>query len=390
MEEMDRKIERILDDLIKFRRELHRFPELGFREYRTAEKTAGYMRALGLEVAEGVGGTGVVGLLRGKGEGPTVALRACLDALAIEERSGVPFASENEGVMHACGHDGNMTMVLGAANILSQYADRLNGNVKFVFQASEEDTGGAAAVIREGVLENPRVDAIVTPHNWPGIAQGLFVVKPGVLMASSDIFRLEIKGKPGHGAWPHLAVDPVVVAADVVSALQNIVSREIDPMQTAAISIGKIHGGTAVNIIPESVVLDGTVRAFDPGVRNFIQARIGEVAEGIAHSARARCDLTYDRVMPPLINDGNLTAQAGAILREALGPDAVSDDFAPVMGCEEFSLFQERIPGLFLYVGNDAEGDDFPLHSPEYRFNDAIIAPAVKALAAIALNYRKN
>jgi amidohydrolase len=390
MKLLDHKIAAIKDELVTIRKDLHSYPELGFQEFRTAAKVANYMEKLGFEVKTGIGETGVIGLLRGKNDGFTIGLRACLDALAIEEQSGVEYSSKNSGIMHACGHDGNMAIVLGAAKILSQYKDKLNGNVKFIFQPSEEDTGGAAEIIKAGGLKFPDVDAIVTLHNWPGLKQGVMTVKSGPVMASSDIFQLKIIGTPGHGAWPHLAVDPIVVAADVISQLQHIISREIDPLETAAITIGKISGGTAVNIIPEAVTLDGTVRAFDPKVRDFIQIRIEEIVKGITQAARAAFEITYDRIMPPVNNDACLTAQVYEILKKALEPDMVTDNFTPVMGCEEFALFQEQIPGLFLYIGNDMEGYDMiPIHAPNYVFNDEILVIGVKALCEIVFGFKK-
>jgi amidohydrolase len=375
-------------ELIELRKELHRFPELGFQEFRTAEKVADYLKGLGLEVQAGIGGTGVIGLLRGTAAGPTVAIRACLDALAIAEQSGVDYASENPGVMHACGHDGNMVMTLGAAKILASYRQSLKGNVKFIFQPSEENTGGAAEIIKAGGLRNPDVDAILTPHNWHGIPEGVLVVKPGPLLASSDLFKLEITGKAGHGAWPHLAVDPIPVAAEVITALQRIISREVDPTKAAAVSIGRIEGGTAANIIPESVTLHGTVRALEENVRGFIQRRIDEVARGVTQAARATHKLTYDRIMPPVDNDPEFAAVAAHVLRKAFPEDMVTGEFPLTMGCEEFSLYQQEVPGLFLIIGNDLPGQDvIPIHAPDYTFNDRILPVGVTALCEIVLRY---
>ncbi|HCF71878.1 MAG TPA: amidohydrolase [Syntrophomonas sp.] len=387
MSQLDQKIAGIEEELLELRKELHRFPELGFQEYRTAEKVAEYMSALGFAVETGIGGTGVIGLLRG-GEGPVIAIRACLDALAVTEQSGVEYASQNPGVMHACGHDGNMAITLGAAKILAQYQDILKGSIKFIFQASEENTGGAAEVIKAGGLKNPEVGAIITLHNWHGIPQGNIVVKPGPVLASSDLFQLEIIGKAGHGAWPHLAVDPIPIAAEVISAFQHIVSREVDPTRPAAVSIGRIEGGTAENIISESVALYGTVRTLDEEVRSFIQKRIGEIARGLTQAARATCKLTYHRIMPPVDNDAQFTAFAAEVLRKAFSGDKVTSEFPPNMGCEEFSLYQQEIPGIFLFIGNDTTGRDIvPIHSPNYIFNDKILTVGVKALCEIALSY---
>ncbi len=386
MKQLEDKILQILPALTDFRKDLHRNPELGFSEYRTSKKVAEYLGGLGLEVTVGVGGTGVVGYLRGGMPGKTIALRACLDALPVKEASGVPYSSEIDGVMHACGHDGNMAFVLGAATVLSQVKSTLRGTVKFLFQPSEENTGGAMEMIRAGAIDD--VDAIVHLHNWHGLRLGKIAVAKGAVLASSDLFKLVIVGKPGHGAWPHLAVDPVPVAAEIISALQRIVSREIDPMKPATISIGRIFGGTAANVIPDSVTLEGTVRALDADVRDLIRNRVGEAAKSIAEGARASCEVSYKRIMPPARNDPALSDRAFAVLSRVLGPGMVTDSFPPSMGCEEFSLFQERIPGLFLFIGNDVPGGGvIPLHSPDYIFHDEILTPGIKALCALSLDW---
>ena len=390
MKNLEQEIVKIKDELILMRKDFHRFPEVGFKEYRTAEKVAEYMKSLGLEIQTGIGETGVVGLLRGKKKGLTLGIRACLDALAMEECSGVDYSSENKGVFHGCGHDGNMVIVLGAAKILSRYKDELRGDVKFIFQPSEEETGGAAALIEAGVLKNPDVDAIVHIHNWHGIKEGVLGVKAGPVMASSDIFHIEIIGKPGHGAWPHLAVDPVVIAADIISAIQNIVSREIDPLKPALIAIGKVYGGTAVNIIPEKVTIEGTVRVYYQEVRDFIAERIEGVVKGITQSARAGYKLTHDKIMPPVNNDPIFAKEISRILKDVFKSGMVTDDIPSEMGCEEFALFQQKIPGLFIFLGNDKEGEPtIPIHDPRYIFNDEILTIAVKALCEIALKWNE-
>lgn len=390
MRKLDQEIAEMKDELVRMRQDFHRFPEVGFAEYRTAEKAAGYMKDLGLEVQEGIGGTGVVGLLRGKHEGPTLGIRACLDALAMDECSGVDYLSENKGVFHGCGHDGNMTIALGAAKILCKYQDELKGNVKFIFQPSEEETGGAAAVIQAGVLQNPAVDAVFHIHNWHGIKEGVIGVKAGPVLASSDVFHLEIIGKQGHGAWPHLSVDPVVVAADVISAIQSIISREIDPMKPALITIGKIYGGTAVNIIPEKITIDGTVRTYHQDVRDFIAGRLEEVVSGFTRSARATYQLTYNRVMPPASNNPQLAAKVSRILKDSFEAGMVTDDIPCEMGCEEFALFQQEIPGLFMFLGKDKEGEPIvPIHDHNYIFNDETLTTGVKALCEIVLKYNQ-
>lgn len=386
MKSIDTRVAAMRDEMIALRRKLHRIPEVGFAEFKTAEVVAGYLKELGLDVKTGVGGTGVVALLKGAHPGLTVGVRACLDGLEVVERTGLDFTSGHEGRMHGCGHDGNMAMVLGAAKILAGMRDEMRGNVKFIFQPSEENTGGAAKVITEGHLENPHVDLILTPHNWPYLAEGVIGLRPGPVMASSDIFRLELIGKAGHGAWPHLAVDPMLMAADVIQAIQRIISREIDPTKAALITLGKISGGTAVNIISEKIVIDGTVRTFYPELRDFIQTRIEEIARGVTQAARGSYRLDYDRVMPPAWNDEQFAAQAAAILKSAESPLPVKGDLIPEMGCEEFALFQEKIPGLFIFIGNDRKDTPIvPIHAPDYDFNENILRPGAKLVCEIVL-----
>jgi amidohydrolase len=385
---LDAEVRAIESDLIELRRQLHRCPELGFAEHQTADLVARHLRDSGLSVQTGVAGTGVIGLLHGDNQGPTFAIRACLDALPVEEQSGVDYPSETAGVMHACGHDGNLVMALGAARILAGQRSQIWGNIKWIFQPAEEQTGGAAAMIDHGCLENPVVDAIVTLHNWHGYPQGLIVASAGAILAACDLFELAVIGKAGHSAWPELAVDPIPVAAEVVAALQRIVSREIDSTRPSLLSIGSIHGGSALNVIPDRVVIGGTVRTLDPAARDFIQRRIGEIASGVTAAARASYDLRYDRVMPPVINDPQLCGLSARAVQAAIGPQGVSDAGHPSMGCEEFSLFQERVPGAFLMIGNDRAGHPaVPIHAPNYIFNDRIIAPGVTALCAVALEY---
>jgi amidohydrolase len=388
MNQVDQEIAAIKNELVEIRKCLHRFPELGFKEYRTAEKVVGYLRDLGFEIQSEIGGTGVIGLLRGKSEGPTIALRACLDALAIPEKSGVDYASQIEGCMHACGHDGNMAITIGAAKVLSRHKNELKGNIKFIFQASEENTGGAAEIIKAGGLNNPDVQAIITPHVFHGIPKGVIVLKAGPVMASSDLFKLEIIGIPGHGAWPHLAVDPIPVAAEVITALQKIVSREVNPFCAAAISIGKIEGGCAENIISESVTMYGTVRSLDENARSFIQKRIEEVAKGVTQSARATYQLTYNCIMPPLNNDAGFIEMATETLKKVFPAEIITAEMEPHMGCEEFSLYAEKIPGIFMFIGNDVKGGaTIPIHDPKFIFQDDILEVGVKALCVIALEY---
>ena len=391
MTSLERAVEEIRDELRALRRDLHRHPEPGFAEYYTSEKVANYLKECGYEVTAGIGGTGVIGVLYGAHAGPTFALRACLDALEIPEETGVDYASEIPGRMHACGHDGNMAVVLGAAKILARYKNVLNGNIKAIFQPSEENTGGAAKMVEAGGLKKPDVDVIITPHIWHDVPKGKLGLRPGPVMASSDLFTLNVDGVAGHGAWPHMAVDPLPVAAELILALQRIVSREIDPMLPACVSIGKMEYGTAANVVSKSVVMHGTVRTFDRDARDFMQKRIGEISESVARSARASCTMEYVRVMPPLVNDPAFVEFSTEVLVRAFGGETIIADYPATMGCEEFSVYLEHVPGLFLLLGSrDPKEPIIEIHNPKFLFPEECLPIGVRALCEIALNYSKT
>lgn len=388
MEILEKKTAAITGELTEIYKDLHRHPELGFAEVYTAAKVAALLQEWGYEVTTGIGGTGVIGVLHGMGEGRTFALRACLDALAIPEQTGVDYASENVGSMHACGHDGNMTVTLGAAKILASCKDTLKGNIKVIFQPSEENTGGAAEIVKAGGLKNPDVDVIITPHIWHDIPKGMVGIKAGPVMASSDLFKLEVHGVAGHGAWSHMCVDPVPVAAQLILALQTIISREIDAMLPACLTIGKIEYGTAANIVSETVTLHGTVRTFDADTRNFIQKRIAEIADSITRGARGSYTLEYERVMPPLVNDAAFTALARDAICKGMGADIFTDIYTQSMGCEEFSVYLEHVPGAFMLIGSQAPEEPLiEIHNPKFLFPQECLPIGVRALCEIALEY---
>jgi len=390
---VDKLINRIVeieDEIIKVRRDLHKIPEVGFKEYKTTEYVAGYLEDCGYDVTIGPGDTGVVGLIKGKEEGKTIALRACLDALEVEEKGDLEYKSCQAGMMHACGHDGNMAVTLGAAKLAAEFKDRLKGNVKVIFQSSEENTGGAAAMIKAGVLENPHVDAIITPHIWNEPEFGAIGMRKGIVMASSDLFSIRVKGVPGHGAWPQAAVDPIPVAAEIVTSLQRLVSREIDPMKPCVLSIGKIEGGKAANIISEYVDIYGTVRAFDNEVRDHIENRISGLVESIAEANRATCIVKYDRVMPPINNNPEFVEDVGVYIKDLFPEITVTEEYPINMGCEEFSLFQEKVPGIFMLIGNHKPEEELiPLHNPGFYWHEENLVVGVKALTAVVFGYLK-
>jgi len=382
---MKQDSEDLLPVLIDLRRDFHRHPELSFREFRTAGRVASILRELGMEVREKVGGTGVIGLMRGR-EGPSVALRADMDALPVTERTGLPFASETEGMMHACGHDIHTACLLGAAMLLASRRDSLPGTVKFLFQPAEEINRGARAMIEDGALESPVPEMIFGLHNHPELPAGTVGVREGALMASVDTISVRITGKGGHGALPHRNIDPIAGAAAVISALQTVVSRSVDPREPAVVSLGTIHGGTANNVIPETVEMTGTVRTFSEEVRGAMEGMIRRVVENTAAGLGCRGELVYRCDLPPVANSPEPTEIARLAVKSVVGADALLTP-APSMGGEDFALFQEKIPGCFLWlgVGNLEEEAVYPWHSPFFAADERSLPVGAAVLARSAL-----
>lgn len=376
--------------IVEWRRALHRIPELARQEEKTSGLVADLLEEVGLEVREGVGGTGVVGLLKGANPGHVVALRADLDGLPVTEETGLPFASVHEGRMHACGHDGHMAMLLGAARVLADVREELHGQVKFLFQPAEEEgqTGGAAPLIEAGVLENPKVDFVFGLHVWPNLETGRIGYRPGPLLAATDTFYLVVKGRGGHGAKPHEAVDPVVVAAHLVVALQAIASREVDPLDPFVLTVGKLQAGTVHNVIPAEARLEGTLRTLNPETRRTLQERIERIASGVTAAYRATYDLRLEEGYPVTITDPTATERAVEVLREVFPGDAVVE-VPPTMGGEDFSRYLERVPGSFFFLGtgNEAEGLTAPIHSPHFQVDEEALPLGTAALARLALAF---
>ncbi|QGG57177.1 M20 metallopeptidase family protein [Paenibacillus sp. B01] len=367
---------------IEFRRELHRHPELSLQESGTAARIARELDRLGIPYRSGVGGHGIVAELAGSGSGKTIALRADMDALPIEERTGLPFASEHAGIMHACGHDAHAAMLLGAAELLR--GEALDGTVRLLFQPAEEINAGAKAMLEEGALDG--VEEIYGLHNLPTLAAGRAATRPGPMMGSVDRIELEVKGKGAHGALPEQGVDPIVCAAAIVQALQTIVSRELSPFASAVVTIGSIHGGEANNVIPDRCRLTGTVRAFDPDVRERLRAAIGRVAEGIAASHRCQVRLAYIGQVPVLANDVRAASLAERAIDGILGAER-RDEAEPVLAGEDFSLYLGAVPGCFFWIGSGPERDAeraYGLHHPRYELNEACIPVGIALLAGIA------
>ncbi len=362
------------EDFIALRRYLHTRPELAYAEHETSALVADYLRDWGYDVETGIGGTGVVGTLRvGPGE-RIVGIRADMDALPIDEVTGLDYASLNPSKMHACGHDGHTTILLATAQKLSATRD-FSGTVRLIFQPAEEIGGGARTMIRDGLFERFPVDAVFGLHNWPGIATGQFAFIEGPAMASVDMAIIRIQGRGGHGAKPHLAIDPVVVASSLVLALQTIVSRNVDPLQAAVVTVGSIHGGTLPNVIPDSVELQLTVRAFDEAVRQSIRQRITALVNSHVASFGATAELHYPTGYPVLVNDAVQTGFARSIAERHFGAARVEQGLRPITASEDFAFMLEERPGAYLFLGN---GDSADLHSPRYDFNDAIIPDAAQ------------
>jgi hippurate hydrolase len=361
------------EDLVRWRREIHAHPETAFEERRTADFVAARLGEFGIEVHRGLAGTGVVGTLRGsRPGGRAIALRADMDALPIHEKSGVPYASTNPGKMHACGHDGHTTMLLGAARYLAE-ARNFSGTVHFIFQPAEENEGGARVMLEQGLFERFPVESVFGLHNWPGLPAGSFAMRPGPMMASLDIFEITVKGKGSHAALPHLGIDPMVTAAQIVTALQTISSRNVHPVESAVVSVTQIHGGNTWNVIPDAVVLRGTTRSFKPGVQDEIEAGLRRIAEGTASAMGATIELRYERRYPPTVNSAAETQIAAAVAAAVVGESNVDRDLQPTMGSEDFAAMLQVKPGAYVFVGNGTGEKAVGLHNSRYDFNDEIL-----------------
>lgn len=398
---IDEKAAEIEGDVIGWRRDIHEHPELSNRETRTAALVAAHLRTLGFdEVRTGVAHTGVVGVLRGGRPGPVVALRADMDALPVTERVDLPFASKvtteyagrEVGVMHACGHDVHTAVLMGAAATLASMREDLPGTVVFLFQPAEEgapagERGGALVMIEEGALENPAPSAIFGLHTWP-VASGTITYRPGGAMASADKLRIVVEGRQTHGAKPWNGVDPIVTASQIVVGLQTIVSREVDPTTSpAVVTIGKIEGGVRFNIIPDRVEMTGTVRNLDPTARDFVLRRIEEITMGIAGAANAAATVEFENAAPVTYNDPELTERMVPTLQRVTGGKAFVTP--PITPAEDFAFFQEKIPGLYVFLGTADPGDPDPApnHSPLYRIDESAIELGVRTMASLAVDY---
>ncbi|MBB4015717.1 hippurate hydrolase [Chelatococcus caeni] len=371
------------DEFVALRRDLHRHPELAFEEHRTSAIVAEFLARWGYEVTAGIGGTGVVGTLR-RGNGLRhLGLRADMDALPIIEATGLPWASRQTGAMHACGHDGHTAILLAAARHLAESGD-FNGALTVIFQPAEEIGAGARRMIGEGLFERFPCDAVFGLHNWPGLANGRFAVIDGPAMAAVDKALVTVCGKGGHGAAPHETVDPVVASAHVITALQSIVARNVDPLDAGVVTVGAIHGGSASNVIPDSVEMKLTLRSFRPEVRALLEARVPALVRAQAESFGATAEVTYQRGFPAVVNRPGDAEIVRSVVAESHGVAAIAGDFRPRTASEDFAFFLEERPGAFIFVGN---GDSAPLHSPAYDFNDANLIPAATVWVRLAESF---
>ncbi len=366
------RIAELTDDVSAWRHDLHKHPELLFDVHRTAAFVSQKLREFGCdEVVTGIGRTGVVGIIRGNRPGTkTIGLRADMDALPIEEATDTPYQSEVKGVMHACGHDGHTSMLLGAARYLAETRN-FSGSAAMIFQPAEENGGaGAKAMIDDGMLERFKIDEVYGMHNMPGVPLGTFAIRPGAMLASSTRVEVEIEGKGGHAAKPHLCIDPIVVAAELVGALQQVISRNVHPLDGGVLSITQMRAGTAFNIIPQTAYIGGTLRTLKNSTREVACERIREIAEGIAAAHRCKAKVTLTTGYPVTENDPEKTLFAETVAREIVGKANVDTEMIPSMGAEDFSFMLLKRPGAFIFIGN---GDTPGLHHPKYDFNDAAL-----------------
>lgn len=384
---VERHTQRVLD----LRCQIHRNPELSNNERNTAALVASLLSQAGLEVISGVGGNGVLALLRGKIEGPCVALRADMDALPMEEKTGHPCASAVKGVMHACGHDVHTAMLLGAAFVLSEARNELAGTVKFIFQPAEEanPTGGAPGMISDGVLDNPRVDAIYGMHVWPSLKTGIVGTCEGPIMGASDRLFLTVRGKGAHGSEPENGVDAIAIAAQIITALQTVVSRKVSPLEAAVVSIGTIRGGNRYNVIADEVNLEGTVRTINSEIQEKIPLWIEDIANCVARGMGGECEIEYVKGYPPLINNPETTKKAFSALEKTIGKENIVKVQKPALGGEDFAFFSREVPAQFLWLGCRPEGvekeDMPPLHNNRFLPDENAIPIGIEVLVACAL-----
>lgn len=386
-EELKGRIRKILPEITEIRHALHRIPETKLEERKTSKKIRELIADTRIELLDPYIGTDVVGLLwgtRSEGSKVNVTLRSDIDALPIQETSGKSWQSEHEGRAHSCGHDGHMAVLIGTLKVLDGLSDRFEGSVRFVFQPAEEEAGGGRMLVEKGLLEaEPRPSAVFALHGWPGIPVGRIAARAGAAMAAQDRFRITVRGRGGHGAVPHKAIDPIVISAQVITGLQTIVSRCLEPVASGVISVCTVHGGTTSNVIPDEVVMQGTTRYFDKEVQSLIRSRMEEVVRGICSSGGATHKIEYNEGYIPLVNDPQMVGLVREVADSYLGEGAWIPDLPQVMGAEDFAFYLDRVPGAFIRLGL---GKGWPnLHSAEFDFNDEAMEAGITVLSAVAL-----
>jgi amidohydrolase len=381
-------IEALTPEIVQLRQEFHEHPEIRFQEKWTSDRVAQFLDTVGIPYKRGYAkGTGIVATLA-NGTGKTVLLRADMDALEIQEATGLPYASKIPNRMHACGHDGHTACLCGVVKTLVRHRDRINGTVKFVFQPAEEEAAGGRYIVEEGVLDG--VDAVFALHGWPTLPVGSVGLRSGWTLAGADTFQITVRGRACHGADPGAGVDPILVAAHITTALQTIVSRELNPWDAGVVTVGKFHAGTATNIIPETAIMEGTFRSFTPEVHDKIEAAVKRIAQGVAVSFRAEADVQFsENRYPPLYNDKAMTDFARREATALLGEKNVIELESPYMGAEDFAFYLRKVPGTFMCLGvNPDPGQPFPpLHNPKYNIGDGPVPTAIALMSTLALRF---
>jgi amidohydrolase len=374
------EIRALQPQLVEWRRYLHQKPELGFQEFLTANFIAQKLQEWGIEYQQGIAKTGIVATIEGTGKGKVLAIRADMDALPIQEANEVPYRSQHDGKMHACGHDGHAAIALGTIYFLSRNPHLFQGTIKFIFQPAEEGPGGAKPMIQEGVLQNPDVDAIIGLHIWNNLPLGTIGVRAGALMAAVECFRCQILGKGGHGAIPQQTIDSIVVAAQIVNALQTIVSRNIDPLDSAVVTVGEFHAGNAVNVIADKARLSGTVRYFNPTLEGVIEKRIESIIAGICQMHGATYELEYQKYYPATINDPQIAELVRSVAIEVVETPVGVVPECQTMGGEDMSFFLQQIPGCYFFLGSANPDKDlaYPHHHPRFDFDETVLMMGVE------------
>ncbi len=381
---INNRIAEFTPEMTEWRQHIHRHPETAFEEHNTSDYVAMRLHEFGIDVHRGLAGTGVVGTLKGnRGDGPAIGLRADMDALDIQEKNEIDYKSENPGKMHACGHDGHSAMLLGAAKYLAE-TQNFAGTVHFIFQPAEENEAGGRVMVEEGLFDKFPVESVYGMHNMPGIPVGEFAIRPGPIMASSDIFDISLTGVGTHAALPQVGRDPIIAASHLVSALQAITSRTVSPLDAAVVSVTQMHMGDTWNVIPEEAVIRGTTRAFKPEVQDHLEAELSRVTNGIAEAFGVEARVNYERRYPPTINEPLETTLTADVAREIAGKDMVSLDKDPMMGAEDFAFMLNEKPGAYMWIGNGHGDGGCMLHNPRYDFNDDILALGASYWAKLA------